>query len=240
MTRMLHGALTIGGRTARWWFTARDGGVSTAPYASWNVAAHVGDVPAAVRENRRLLEVETGGIPVSWPGPTHGTEIAVLTEPVALTPNVDVLMTEHDRVPLATLAADCVPMLVVTPRVVVAAHVGWRGLADGITAAIVDRLAAAGADVVGAEVLLGPAICGACYGVPAERAQTVAGVCPEAVGVASNGDPGIDVRVGLAAQWRSHGVHVTQVGPCTAESDAYFSHRRDGVTGRQAGVVVWQ
>jgi copper oxidase (laccase) domain-containing protein len=32
---------------------------------------------------------------------------------------------------------------------------------------------------------------------------------------------------------------VTMVGGCTAENAGLFSHRRDGVTGRQAGVITW-
>ena len=236
---MLQGALTIGGRTAHWWFSSRSGGRSVAPYATRNVAAHVGDDPEAVRANRHSLEAELELGALSWPGPTHGTDVAVLQQPVALTPNVDVLMTAAPRVALATLAADCVPMLIATSQHVVAAHVGWQGLADGITSAIVGALTAAGDSAAGASVVLGPAICGRCYGVPAERATIMRAACPEAVTTAANGDPGIDVRAGLAAQWRALGAAVESVGPCTFEDARFFSHRRDGVTGRHAGVIVW-
>jgi copper oxidase (laccase) domain-containing protein len=67
----------------------------------------------------------------------------------------------------------------------------------------------------------------------------IATACPAALTVARNGDAGADIRLGLAAQWRERGADVQLVGSCTFESSAYFSHRRDGITGRQAGVVAW-
>ena len=40
---------------ARYAFTDRYGGASTAPYAELNLGDHVGDDPAAVDDNRRRL-----------------------------------------------------------------------------------------------------------------------------------------------------------------------------------------
>ncbi|HJD90957.1 MAG TPA: polyphenol oxidase family protein, partial [Corynebacterium urealyticum] len=45
-------------RPVRMVFTTRDGGVSEAPYGSFNLGDHVGDDPAAVATNRgRLAEI---------------------------------------------------------------------------------------------------------------------------------------------------------------------------------------
>ena len=41
-------------------FTERTGGVSAPPYASLNLGSHVGDDPAAVRENRRRVLAALG------------------------------------------------------------------------------------------------------------------------------------------------------------------------------------
>jgi polyphenol oxidase len=86
---------------------------------------------------------------------------------------------------------------------------------------------------------LGPAICGACYEVPAAMQAEVAGVVPETLSTTSRGTAGLDLRRGVAAQLRAAGVTAVRVSDvCTAEDPAYFSYRRDGVTGRFAGVAV--
>ena len=236
---MLAGTETRHGRTVRWAFTARPGGQSVAPYASANVATHVGDDPSVVRANRTALETAFDAGPIAWMGPVHGVEAQVLTAPTAIVPNVDAIATTQVRLPLATLAADCVPLLLTAGDLVVAAHVGCRGLADGMTTSLTRLLGERGIDPASALVLLGPAIYGACYGIPRERAEQIAAACPEAIVQATSGDPGADIRRGLAHEWHARGAEVRLVGPCTAESPEHFSHRRDGVTGRQAGVIAW-
>ena len=236
---MLHGTLELNGRIASWWFTDRFGGVSAPPYDARNLAAHVGDDSNAVRANRSELERELGAGTLSWMGPVHGVDLVELSTPRAITPNADALATTAVRVPLVTLGADCVPVLVAAGDTIVAAHVGWRGFVDGMTQQIAKYLLARNVDLTGAQVLLGPAICGGCYGIPTERAGAIGEVCPTALVVARNGDPGADIRRGLEQQWRELGASVQLVGGCTAEDPTMFSHRRDGVTGRQAGVIVW-
>lgn len=236
---MLSGQLTTGSRSARWWFTDRRGGNSVEPYESRNLAAHVGDDVATVRANRDGLESELAAGVLSWMGPVHGTSIEVLDAPVALVPNVDALATTAARTPLVTLGADCVPLLLFADDVAIAAHVGWRGFVDGMTATLLRTLTERGIDPHTAQVLLGPSICGACYGIPEERADAVRAVSTAAITTARNGGPGADIRVGLTEQWRSVGASVTAIGPCTFEDEHFFSHRRDGVTGRQAGVIAW-
>ena len=237
---MLSGQLVTPTRTARWWFTDRHGGISAAPYDDRNLAAHVGDDLTAVRANREQLESELNAGPLSWMGPVHGVDVELLDVPRALVPNVDALATTSASNPLVTLGADCVPLLMVAGDLAIAAHVGWRGFVDGMTATLVALLADHGIAPDAAQVVLGPAICGSCYGVPEDRADAIRDASAQAVVRAANGGPGADIRLGLTAQWTAFGAAVTSVGPCTFEDRHYFSHRRDGVTGRQAGVIAWQ
>jgi len=99
---MWHGTIPVGARTAAWWFTDRSNGVSRAPYAARNLAAHVGDDPNDVRANREALAVELGQGPLSWMGPVHGIDIVEIDAPHAIVPNVDALATTAPGVPLAT------------------------------------------------------------------------------------------------------------------------------------------
>jgi copper oxidase (laccase) domain-containing protein len=52
------------------------------------------------------------------------------------------------------------------------------------------------------------------------------------------GTRGLDLRAGLARQLAALGVDRIVSDPrCTAEDPELYSHRRDGVTGRQAGLA---
>ena len=52
------------------------------------------------------------------------------------------------------------------------------------------------------------------------------------------GTPGIDVRAGLVRQLMGLGVTNIEADPrCTIEDESFFSYRREGTTGRQAGLV---
>jgi polyphenol oxidase len=115
--------------------------------------------------------------------------------------------------------------------------IGRRGVQHGVVASALTALRDLDAGPLRA--WLGPAICGACYEVPAAMQAEVAGVVPETLSTTSRGTAGLDLRRGVAAQLRAAGVTAVRVSDvCTAEDPAYFSYRRDGVTGRFAGVAV--
>jgi YfiH family protein len=240
-----------GGVEARVLFTSRggaaSGGSSRSPYAWANLGSHVGDDPAAVVANRREL-AEALGVPansMTFMHPDHGRGVAVVTQPTGVTPgaevsSVDALVTATAGLGLVALAADCVPVVLVDPvaGVVAAVHCGWRGVAMDVVGAAVDAMVDLGARAQDVNAMLGPAICGSCYPVPAERAQEVALVRPEAVTTAPDGQPALDLRAGLAARLGELGATCTLIGGCTAEDHGLYSHRRDGLTGRQGGAVA--
>ncbi len=237
---MLTGRL---GGSVRWAVTGRDGGTSAPPYDSLNLATHVGDDPAAVAANRgaaaALLGVRPGD--VVHMAPAHGREVAVVDGPrSAPVEGVDALVTACPGLALAALAADCVPLVLADPDagVVAAVHAGWRGVRDDVVAAALDAMADLGAAPVRVRAVLGPAVCGRCYGVPAGRVAEVVATAPEAVATSSAGGPALDLRAGLLGRLADLGVRAEAVGGCTAESPGLFSHRRDGVTGRFAAMVV--
>jgi len=97
---------------------------------------------------------------------------------------------------------------------------------------------AAGAAVENIEVWLGPAICGACYEVPAGMRDEVDDALPGAACRTDRGTPGLDLRAGLARQFREAGVATVLVDPrCTCGDPQLFSHRRGAPTGRLAGLI---
>ena len=93
----------------------------------------------------------------------------------------------------------------------------------------------AGADALVARV--GPSICGRCYEVPLDLREEVARVVPEARSVTRSGSPSLSIAAGVVAQLVAGGADVDWLPGCSAESVDLYSYRRDGVTGRYAGLV---
>lgn len=220
--------------------TDRLGGVSRRPYDSLNLGGRVGDDVDAVAQNRRRLAVAVG-VPddrLVLMAQVHGPDVAVLTERPTAAPRVDAIVTTQVGLGLVALGADCAPVLLADPAagVVGAAHVGRIGLTVGVLAAAVAAMQDLGARHLVARV--GPAICGRCYEVPADMRADVAAVVPAAAATTRWGTPGVDIGAGAAAVLRDLGVDVSSAGGCTYEEATLYSHRRDGQTGRQAGVVV--
>ncbi|MCB1300531.1 MAG: laccase domain-containing protein, partial [Tetrasphaera sp.] len=54
----------------------------------------------------------------------------------------------------------------------------------------------------------------------------------------ATGTPALDIATGVLAQLSAAGVSARQVLGCTRESGSLYSYRRDGVTGRHAGIIL--
>ncbi len=223
------------------------GGVSRPPYDGFNLGAGVGDDPAAVAANRARLAAAAGLEPerLVWMRQVHGTAVRPVTsEYVAATggslPDTDGIVTATRGLGLAVLVADCVPILAADPvaGVIAAVHAGRRGAADGIALRMLEEMSALGADVDRVDVLLGPAICGACYEVPSGMRDEVDAALPGSACVTDRRTPGLDLRAGLARQLADNGVGAVVVDSrCTATDPDLFSHRRGAPTGRLAGLI---
>jgi copper oxidase (laccase) domain-containing protein len=85
--------------------------------------------------------------------------------------------------------------------------------------------------------IIGPSICGKCYEVSEDIFREVTEIHPEAAARRSDGSFALDLPRALTAVLESQGISVTQEGNCTVEDSQLFSYRRDGVTGRQVGVI---
>lgn len=225
-------------------FSTRRGGVSAAPYDSLNLGGAVGDLPATVGANRAALAA-SAGLPadrVVWMRQVHGTTVTRVDGPTLQggLPDSDGTVTAVAGIGLAVLVADCVPILAGDPTagVIAAVHAGRRGAADGIALRAIDQMTAAGASRADIAVVLGPAICGRCYEVPAQMRDEVDAALPGSACATDAGTPGLDLRAGLAGQFRAAGVDRVVVDPrCTRTDPDLFSHRRSAPTGRFAGLI---
>jgi YfiH family protein len=223
--------------------TTRAGGVSKAPFDGFNLGDHVGDDPAAVAANRSRLASATGLGPdrLVWMNQVHGDHVVHVDGPQqAALEATDALITAVPRLAMVVVTADCVPVLMADARagVVAAVHAGRVGAQRGIVVRALEGMLAVGAQVGDISVLLGPAVSGPHYEVPAAMADEVEAALPGSRTRTTAGTPGLDLRAGIARQLTELGVESIDVDPrCTAADPNLFSHRRDGRTGRLASLV---
>lgn len=220
--------------------TGRAGGVGSAPYDSLNLGDHVGDDPDVVRENRRRLAVVVGMSPerLVFMRQVHGSDVEVVEGPrPGEPPAVDAMVTREPGLVLAVLVADCTPVLLADPGagVVAVAHAGRQGMAGGVVPAVLTAMRDLGARSIVARV--GPSICARCYTVPLTMREAVAAVVPEARSVDAAGGASLDVAAGVVAQLAPHCDQLRWLPGCSLEDPDLFSYRRDGATGRFAGLA---
>ncbi len=223
--------------------TTRAGGVSAPPFDTFNLGDHVGDDPAAVAANRARLATAIGlpGERLVWMHQVHGDRVEVVDGPRGTAiDDTDGLVTGTARLALVVLTADCVPVLMADARAGVAAavHAGRVGAQRGVVARAVEAMLTLGAQAGDISALLGPAVSGRNYEVPAEMADEVEAALPGSRTTTSAGTPGLDLRAGIACQLRDLGVTSIDVDPrCTVADPTLFSHRRNAPTGRLASLL---
>jgi len=222
--------------------TTRAGGRSAPPFDTFNLGDHVGDDPAAVAANRKRLATATGlgEDGVVWMDQVHGDHVVVVDGPGPTVEKTDALVTTKPRLALAVVTADCVPVLMADARagVIAAVHAGRVGAQKGIVARALETMLRQGAHVGDVSVLLGPAVSGRNYEVPASMAAEVEAVLPGSRTTTATGTVGLDLRAGIARQLKEFGVAAVDVDPrCTVGDRNLFSHRRGAPTGRLASLV---
>lgn len=223
-------------------FTTRRGGVSRPPFDSLNLARHVGDRAGDVARNRsRLLAALELPAEPEWLDQRHGATVHRVAGGLpAVPPTADAAVTRSRGRVCAVLVADCVPVLLSdgAGHAIAAVHAGWRGLARGVLPA---AIAALGAPPEAMHAWIGPAIGVDAYAVGAPlRARFLAADpgCTDAF-VRRDGRWHMDLVALARRQLRTCGVRSISVeGSCVhADARRFYSHRRDGPTGRQAALV---
>jgi polyphenol oxidase len=217
-------------------------GVCAGPFASLNLAAHVGDDAAAVATNRARLTAALA-LPAEplWLRQVHGTAV-VVHDGSHTGPEADAAVTfERGRV-LAVLTADCLAVVIASSdggRLGIA-HAGWRGLAAGVLEATVQALGAPRGDLL---AWFGPAIGPAAFEVGAEvRAAFMAGdpQAADAFRANARGRWQADLYRLAHARLARLGVRSVSGGGACTFSDAarFYSFRRSAMTGRSA-TLAW-
>ncbi len=236
--------------------TTRTGGVSTGRYASLNLGDHVGDAPTAVSTNRQRLQAVIGARPV-FLQQVHGFRVEPLTHSSVDGAQADACVTAASGLACTVMVADCLPVLFAATdgSCVGAAHAGWRGLAAGVLERTADLFLPATAAAVpaaasaGVCVWLGPCIGPRAFEVGDDVRAAMLATLPASVQCFHAGQrPGrwlADLpalaRLRLAARgiMQVYGNDGTDDWCTVRNPSRFFSHRRDGVSGRLAA-CIWR
>lgn len=225
--------------------TVRTGGVSQAPFDSFNLGDHVGDNPTDVAQNRCLL-VDRFSLPAAplFLTQTHSTKVVRLPydgEQV----EADAVYTNQPNQVCLVMTADCLPVLFCSRsgEEIAAAHAGWKGLCDGILENTVAEFACPTSEI---QAWLGPAIGETAFQVGEEVVAQFVAVDPQAA-TAFKPDPTASGKflgnIYQLARQRLNKLGITQISGgshCTVnEKDTFFSYRRDKQTGRMAS-LIWR
>ena len=240
-------------------FSARQGGVSPAPFDALNMALHVGDDPARVWENRTRYFAAIGldAERICTIRQVHGTEIVCALRRDAgrgarnyadALADADALITNDSGVPLMLCFADCVPVLLYDPvhHAAGVVHAGWKGTVQRIAAQTVARMGeefgTEPSDVIAG---IGPSIGAGCYTVGAEVAERFRTAFPtHADEIIQEQDGALHLDL-----WAANRLQLVEVGVaadnidsadiCTSCDRAFFYSYRaaDGRTGRLAAVM---
>ncbi len=220
--------------------TLRTGGVSAAPWASFNLGTHVGDAPGHVAANRARLGSLLPAPPL-WLNQVHGTAVADADAAAGL-PDADAAVSRLPGRVCAVMTADCLPVLLCDcdGTVVGAVHAGWRGLCAGVIEATVAAMRVPPERLL---AWLGPAIGPATFEVGDEvRAAFVAHDAQAAAAFRAAAPGKWLADIFLLARQRLARAGVGAVhggGQCTvADEVRFFSYRREGTTGRMA-TLIW-
>jgi len=235
--------------------TTRPGGVSEAPYDALNLGKHVGDAPDKVSENRARLRQLLPNEPI-WLEQVHGTRVWHSGEDY----QADAAISAELNQVITVLTADCMPVFFCNRagNLVGVAHAGWRGLCAGVlentVQAMCEKSLALGQTLVREDILvwLGPAIGPSCFEVGNEvREQFIAAArltgaaFPLESFQAIPGNPQkywANLYLLARSRLKNAGIQAIYGGEfCTfTQSEQFFSHRRDGVSGRFAALIWLQ
>jgi len=221
--------------------TLRSGGVSVAPYDSFNLADHVSDNPDHVKENRKRL-MESAGLPAEpvWLQQVHGTRV-IDAAAYKAGEKADGSFTSKASVVCAVLTADCLPVFICDEagEQVALLHAGWRGLANGV---IEQGVAAMHSPASGLLVWLGPAIGAQVFVVDDEVRQVFIKNDKAAEAAFRQAGPGkwlADLYQLARLRLQAQGIQaISGGGYCTYTDDSrFYSFRRNPMCGRMASLI---
>lgn len=200
--------------------------LSPRPGAAFTLAA---DGDQRQQANREVVSGHLG-ISSDWATirQVHGQRVVEVRSSGQAPGEADGIFTRVSGLPVAVMSADCAAVVVGGPGGVGAAHAGWRGVAAGVVAALVEEMKAAG--VAPSWAVVGPFIMPCCFEVGPEVARRF----PGQVSVSRRGRTSVDLGGALGEQLGDLPTRWSQ--RCTLHQQGSFSYRRDATSQRMAAI----
>lgn len=237
-------------------FTTKNGGVSSAPYSTFNFGLHIKDEKTDVIKNREIL-AKLIDVPLkNWVSAeqVHSSNVELVsaadggkgaTDLKDAIKDTDGLISADSRLLTTAFYADCVPLFFLDPvnRRYGIAHAGWKGTVKEIGAVMTRLLCEKGAKASNIKVAIGPSISVDHYEVDDQVVKNIPDKWhAESVFKKEDGKYSLDLRqlnkmILLENGLKEENIIVSNY--CTfRDEDLFFSHRRDkGITGRMLGFI---
>ena len=235
--------------------TTKQGGVSVGEFSGFNLATHVGDVLDNVRVNRSILreQLQLPSEPY-WLNQQHSNQVLEIPYQYRSSVSADSSYTLLKQHVCLVMTADCLPILVVDTNAteVAAIHAGWKGLANGV---IANNLACFNAPISDLHVWLGPAIGSQSFEVGEEIKKLFVDLdsdyinCFKPKPSSQTSDNSTQSNKFLCDIYHIARIQLKKLGVvnisggqhCTyAESELFYSYRREGKTGRMASFIWFE
>ncbi|MBL4580822.1 MAG: peptidoglycan editing factor PgeF [Gammaproteobacteria bacterium] len=228
--------------------TTRQGGVSELPYASFNLATHVGDDSHRVASNRALLpELLPRAAEWQWLEQVHGNAVVIVNK-AGPPPTADAMLTTRPNLVCCVQTADCLPVFVAAldGTEVAVIHAGWKGLASGVIENTISRMSTSLSSLA---VWLGPAIGPCHFEVGAQVRDSFLAVggsssldsAMEACFISSTNQGKFMADMYAIARLKLSALGIVNISGgnyCTyCDNEQFFSYRRDGITGRMLNAI---
>ncbi len=229
-------------------FTSKDGGISQAPYATLNLAFHVGDKNSDIEYNHQLLaqKLNYNKDSLIHMKQIHSSKVHIIEKNDTFDnpKECDALITNKKNIPLMVMVADCAPVLFYDPfnEVIAVAHAGRAGAFQNIVKNVLDIFVQKyNSEVKNIYVSVGANIQQCCYEVGSEIAHEVKQLQIEYALKEQEKSFFLSINAILQKQLLKEGVrkeHIEFADECTCcNNKKYFSYRAHGVTGRFCGII---
>ncbi len=232
-------------QSIKYGFTDRTGGYSVEPFSSLNLAFHVEDNPENVTLNRKILseEMKFDEEKLTWSSQVHGDNIFILKDKnkVGFIGEYDGIITNLKDIPIMTLYADCIPILLHDPvkNIIGTIHAGWKGtfleIAKKAVSLMIEEFSSNPNDI---KALIGPGICKEDYLVSEELIKEFNYKFPEIV---SRDNYNLDLKLINKQILEKKGIiKIFDMEICTScDNENFFSFRKEkGMTGRFAALIM--
>ena len=221
--------------------TMRYGGISTDPYDQLNLGMHVEDGHNSVLKNRERLfrYLKLPAEPV-WLNQVHGNNIIQIDSEIT-DKTADGSYSREENKVCVVMTADCLPLLLCDNegKQIAAIHIGWRGLSKNIIPVALEKFTCAHDKLIS---WLGPCIGADHYEIDTtvyDATKKIFAGAEECFIETCTGHWLMDLKQLVSKQLITLGVgHIYTSSYCTfSDQTRFFSHRRDGTTGRIASLI---